>query len=366
MRKRLLIAFMITAVVSVTFCSTAFAGQWVQDATRQENVNGVSNWRYRKNDGSYVKNQWAWIDRGDGVGEQYCFDEDGYMYVSKTFLLNGVEFSVNEEGKFYRDGKVVTKSSKDESSVAPTERTGEWEQDNMRPQNVNGVSNWRYKKNDGTYVINQWEWIDRGDGFGECFGFNEEGYMYVSTTVPKEKMPIKEDYYFVDSPLTVDENGRLTKHGFVAFKQMDISKNSLSQISDEEAYSRLMKLKEIYPEGMKWTNTDTVARRAWDIGGGCAAFAYITTDAVFGVSNSSVQYGWLDWDSLGVGDRIRYNNHGTDHSVVVLGIENDSITVAEGNYDGKIHWGRRISRREIESNFIFWETCYGSRSLFVE
>ena len=55
MRKRLLIAFMITAVVPVTFCSTAFAGQWVQDATRQENVNGVSNWRYRKNDGSYGK-----------------------------------------------------------------------------------------------------------------------------------------------------------------------------------------------------------------------------------------------------------------------------------------------------------------------
>ena len=48
MRKRLLIAFMITAVVSVTFCSTAFAGQWVQDATRQENVNGVSNWNIEK------------------------------------------------------------------------------------------------------------------------------------------------------------------------------------------------------------------------------------------------------------------------------------------------------------------------------
>ena len=64
----------------------------------------------------------------------------------------------------------------------------------------------------------------------------------------------------------------------------------------------------------------------------------------------------LVWEDLRVGDHLRVSYGG--HSVIVLGIESDSITICEGNYNSSIHWGRTMSREELEAEFIYRQTCY--------
>lgn len=61
----------LAALLSVSMGSISFAGEWKQDS---------KGWWYQKDDGSYYKNEWQWIDGNhDGVSECYCFDADGYM-----------------------------------------------------------------------------------------------------------------------------------------------------------------------------------------------------------------------------------------------------------------------------------------------
>lgn len=235
---------------------------------------------------------------------------------------------------------------------------GQWIQDNSRPECEEGVSNWRYRRDDGSYVAGQWEWIDRGDGFGECYGFNPEGWMYASVSIPKVMMPMEgEDYTYTDS-YTVNESGRLCKSGFVVFRSLTEPVNRHSHLSDEEAYARILALQPVYPEGTPWTNDNLYFRRSRILGGGCAAFAYIVQDAVFGVDVEHIQEDVLDWEKIRVGDQIRYTTKGIDHTVIVLGKTEDHLTVAEGNFSRKIHWGREVPRSDIESAFIYRETCY--------
>ena len=60
----------LAAALSLTWAQAAYAGQWVQDVNRAENSNGISNWWYRQDDGSYPAGGWFWIDgNGDGFAK---------------------------------------------------------------------------------------------------------------------------------------------------------------------------------------------------------------------------------------------------------------------------------------------------------
>lgn len=131
-----------------------------------------------------------------------------------------------------------------------------------------------------------------------------------------------------------------------------------SSLTDEEAYKKIIKLKSRYPEGKKWTN-DNSHRSGYRMGYGCAGFAFLVQDEVFGEQAKKYQYDSFDWDSLRVGDHLRvYNSMGGEHSVIVLTIEDDYITLCEGNYNSSIHWGRKMTMEELEGDFIYRETCY--------
>ena len=83
---------------------------------------------------------------------------------------------------------------------------------------------------------------------------------------------------------------------------------------------------------------------------GCAAFAGMLSDAAFG-SLPAREY--KSYNNIRVGDVLRVNyGH---HSVIVLEAGTDQITVAEGNYGGKVHWGRTIKLSEIRNG----STTYG-------
>ena len=112
-------------------------------------------------------------------------------------------------------------------------------------------------------------------------------------------------------------------------------------------------LREEYPEGRRYTNDDRYySASVGMVGYGCAGFALACSDAAFGTLPLSGRY--EDFDAIRVGDMLRVN-HDT-HSVIVLEKHENSVVVAEGNYNSSIHWGRSISRQSLESGDFYGQT----------
>lgn len=128
-----------------------------------------------------------------------------------------------------------------------------------------------------------------------------------------------------------------------------------AEITDENIRSIIYGLKAEYPEGRKWNNDDShFSAPLRTTGYGCAGFGLICTDAVFG--DLPVSDTHSDFDRIKVGDMLRVSND--THTVVVLEKKADSVVVTEGNYNESIHWGREISRRELEQGNFFDECRY--------
>ncbi|MBO5146723.1 MAG: hypothetical protein J6C19_14550 [Lachnospiraceae bacterium] len=126
-------------------------------------------------------------------------------------------------------------------------------------------------------------------------------------------------------------------------------------VSDSSIYDSIMAQKAVFPEGMRWTNEDF---REWKggvfIGGyGCAGFAFAVSDAAFGDAPAYVH---RDYDNIKVGDILRINND--THSVIVLEVRENSVIVAEGNYNSSIHWGREIPKSNLEDPYSYILTRY--------
>ena len=93
-------------------------------------------------------------------------------------------------------------------SAVMTALAGQWWSDPARPENEGGVSNWWYQNDDSSYPAGGWEWIDGNqDGTAECYYFNQDGWMYVSTGTP--------------DGFEVNENGAWTVNGVIQTKQTE-------------------------------------------------------------------------------------------------------------------------------------------------
>ena len=84
------------------------------------------------------------------------------------------------------------------------------------------------------------------------------------------------------------------------------------------------------------------------------AFALICSDAAFG--DLPVTSRHSDFDAVRVGDILRVDND--THSVIVLERRSDSVIVAEGNYNSSIHWGRELTRQQLEAGNFTAESRY--------
>ena len=128
-------------------------------------------------------------------------------------------------------------------------------------------------------------------------------------------------------------------------------------------YNAIIALQDKYPEGTPWTNANSYK---WGssvaigmgyggyTGGGCVAFAMIASDAAFG---DIPAYQKEDKAGIKVGDIVRINND--THSVIILKVNvNDEYTIAEGNYNSSIHWGRVINLSQ--TGFSYRITRYKS------
>lgn len=95
--KRKFLTVLCTTALSLSMCTSVFAGQWVS------NTNG---WWWQNDDGSWFANSWHWLDGNqDGVSECYFFNQDGYL-LTNTTTPDG--HTVNADGAWTESGVVQT------------------------------------------------------------------------------------------------------------------------------------------------------------------------------------------------------------------------------------------------------------------
>ena len=122
-------------------------------------------------------------------------------------------------------------------------------------------------------------------------------------------------------------------------------------------------MKATYPDGTPWDNTKKYSWKGNVLsiiypnvsvfeGGGCVAFAFMASDAAF---DDLPAYKYTDASKIRVGDFLRLDND--NHSVIVLTRNGNNITVAEGNYNSSVNWGRTIDITNC--GFSYGYTRYG-------
>lgn len=140
-------------------------------------------------------------------------------------------------------------------------------------------------------------------------------------------------------------------------------------LNEQEVYERLMSRKDMdgYREGTPWTNESktyintvqfNVSSPGYYIGRGCVAFML---DMMEYASNYEypiriVEGSYDNLPKIHVGDGVRVMND--CHSVVVLEVNGTVVTVAEGNINSSVHWGRKINLADSNEGFTnvatFW------------
>ena len=147
-------------------------------------------------------------------------------------------------------------------------------------------------------------------------------------------------------------------------------------LSPAGVYASMIALKEqdAYAEGTIWTNDEPYSGsnpyrwKGGPLGGtnvsavGCVAFAFILSDAAFGSLPARMYAeGEFAFEDIKVGDILRTNND--VHTVIVLEVNDAGVVVAEGNismgdHQGRVHWGRAISKEEVMQNASHYITRY--------
>lgn len=124
--------------------------------------------------------------------------------------------------------------------------------------------------------------------------------------------------------------------------------------SPQQAYEIMTALQATYKEGMTWTDDTPYGSSnpyRWkggtnEVGTGCAAFAFLLSDEVFGNLPARIVYDF-SFEDVRAGDILRVNNK--THSVIVLQVSEAGVILAEANYNSSVHWGRVMPKSEVEA-----------------
>ena len=127
----------------------------------------------------------------------------------------------------------------------------------------------------------------------------------------------------------------------------------------DQVYKAIMAMKKQYPNGKHWTNSDfyewNASYQGYGGGAGCSAFACILSDAAFGHLPYRV---YDDVSEIRVGDVLRVHEPKYEHSVTVIKVDSKKVTVAEGNWQDKIKWGRTITKAHLKKVMAYAYTRY--------
>lgn len=137
----------------------------------------------------------------------------------------------------------------------------------------------------------------------------------------------------------------------------------------------IQSLQQTYPEGTVCTNTTPDFRLTVRCPGcvisaeGCWGFALIFVTELYDIdTKASLPATWLEInktvsrnypkeayitarESVRIGDILATVNPG--HAMVVIGMDETGVTLAEGNYGGRIHYGRTLSYDLIDQNIAY-------------
>lgn len=127
------------------------------------------------------------------------------------------------------------------------------------------------------------------------------------------------------------------------------------KITTKQARRKIMAMKKTYKEGLSWTNENR--QYFWEATNcqcyGCIALCGEISDKVFGKYAPVTKHS--NFSRIKAGDHIRIGN---EHSVTVLQKNGNTLTVVEGNYNTTVHWGRKITKKELQESGFYVETRY--------
>ena len=149
---------------------------------------------------------------------------------------------------------------------------------------------------------------------------------------------------------------------------VDAAELDTQTATQDQVTAALLEIQENYPDGMVWTNNNPSPAYTWVFPGsivamsGCAYFAAILQDTIFGsikerpvtwqritkdcptrgIAENPVPY---SWEKLWPGDILQFSGH----VVIVVQKFDDHISIAEGNYGGKVKWGRIITKEGVNT-----------------
>lgn len=150
----------------------------------------------------------------------------------------------------------------------------------------------------------------------------------------------------------------------ISSKIIELQKEHLEHIAfqnslDPESVSEaLWALQSTYPEGTKWTNDDYYKWNGgiYNGGYGCAGFAFMLSDAIFGTCPAVVIEENVADFPVRPGDILRINQD--RHSVIILETNENGVIIAEGNFNGGMHWGGTLTWDAVK-NADYIMTRYG-------
>ncbi|WP_125142157.1 hypothetical protein [Clostridium transplantifaecale] len=122
-------------------------------------------------------------------------------------------------------------------SMSTTALAGTW-----KLGNGNNQERWWYDNDNGSYANSGWQWIDgNNDGIAECYYFDNDGWLYTSTTTP--------DGY------SVNENGAWTTDGHVETQTavVDSQNDSVASQTTEEYNGEYKLVKFVSLDGTTYT-----------------------------------------------------------------------------------------------------------------
>ena len=120
--------------------------------------------------------------------------------------------------------------------------------------------------------------------------------------------------------------------------------------SESEIYNAIMSRKSIYPDGTSWDGTKYFQWKGgiYISGKGSIAFAFLLSDAAFGSCQATKHQ---NFSNIKVGDIVVLNNE--SWSFIVVKVNPDSYTIAEGDKNGEVKWESTVSKSEVQSTADF-------------
>lgn len=134
-----------------------------------------------------------------------------------------------------------------------------------------------------------------------------------------------------------------------------------SDVVAEPIATQVAAIQAAFPEGMLWPVNayPYMNYPTWPlVGMGCSSYAMRMSDFIYGAGTKMTQYPNASAYAIQVGDVVRIAGQ---HNVFVVNADAETITVAEGNYEGTtpgmnagiVHYGRVFSRASLEGNISY-------------